>query len=81
MCIGETADLLVSLFNPHVPTSRATSMKQAVNVAAAMAQDLSGSVLLSPACASFDWYQGYEARGDDFKKAVKQLSTGEGEDD
>ena len=81
VCIGETADLLVSLFNPHLPTSRATSMKQAVNVAAAMAQDLSGSVLLSPACASFDWYQGYEARGDDFKKAVKQLSTGEGEDD
>ena len=81
MCIGETADLLVSLFSPYVPALRATSMKEAVNVAAAMAQDLSGSVLLSPACASFDWYSGYEARGDDFKKAVKQVSLGEGQDD
>jgi UDP-N-acetylmuramoylalanine--D-glutamate ligase len=81
VCIGETADLLVSLFSPYVPALRATSMKEAVNVAAAMAQDLSGSVLLSPACASFDWYSGYEARGDDFKKAVKQVSLGEGQDD
>jgi UDP-N-acetylmuramoylalanine--D-glutamate ligase len=81
VCIGETADLLVSLFSPHVPALKATSMREAVNVAAAMAQDLSGSVLLSPACASFDWYPGYQARGDDFKKAVEQRSMSQRQDD
>ena len=33
------------------------------------------AVLLSPACASFDWYPdgGYPARGDDFKRLVREL--------
>jgi UDP-N-acetylmuramoylalanine--D-glutamate ligase len=33
-------------------------------------------VLLSPACASFDWYPdgGYPARGDDFKRLVTALA-------
>jgi len=30
-------------------------------------------VLLSPACASFDWYDGYAARGDDFRREVEAL--------
>ena len=29
-------------------------------------------VVLSPACASFDWYPGYAARGDDFHRAVRE---------
>ncbi len=32
-------------------------------------------VLLSPACASFDWYDGYAARGDDFSREVRALTT------
>ena len=31
-------------------------------------------VLLSPACASFDMYEGFEARGRDFKRLVQELS-------
>jgi UDP-N-acetylmuramoylalanine--D-glutamate ligase len=33
------------------------------------------AVLLSPACASFDWYPGggYPARGDDFRRAVHSM--------
>jgi hypothetical protein len=27
-------------------------------------------VVLSPGCASFDWYSGYPARGDDFRRLV-----------
>jgi len=31
------------------------------------------TVLLSPACASFDLFKNYEDRGDQFKAAVKNL--------
>lgn len=48
------------------------SMDKAVEIA----YDISGVpqvVLLSPACASFDMYEGFEARGRDFKRLVKEL--------
>lgn len=48
------------------------SMEEAVR----MAHELSGIpqvVLLSPACASFDMYSGFEERGRDFKRLVKEL--------
>jgi UDP-N-acetylmuramoylalanine--D-glutamate ligase len=36
-------------------------------------------VLLSPACASFDWYPsgGYPARGDDFRRLFATLQAGD----
>jgi UDP-N-acetylmuramoylalanine--D-glutamate ligase len=37
-------------------------------------------VLLSPGCASFDWYSGYPARGEDFARAVRVLVGGQQED-
>ena len=33
-------------------------------------------VILSPACASFDWYASYGARGDDFVNEVARLDQG-----
>ncbi len=55
-----------------VPCYPATTLEDAVGQASALAQpgDL---VLLSPACASFDMFSGYPARGDAFVKAVEGL--------
>ncbi len=48
------------------------SMQDAVLTANKLA-DPGDVVLFSPACASFDMYQNYQQRGDDFKEKVKQL--------
>ena len=52
----------------------ATSMDDAVAAAARLSSP-GDTVLLSPACASFDWYPdgGYPARGDDFRREVADL--------
>ena len=50
------------------------SMEEAVKKAHAIAGPPQ-TVLLSPACASFDMYDGYEARGRDFKALVKALEN------
>jgi UDP-N-acetylmuramoylalanine--D-glutamate ligase len=50
-------------------------MDDAVADAAALAQP-GDVVLLSPGCASFDWYSSYGERGDDFARAVRELHEG-----
>lgn len=51
----------------------AANMQQAVQQAAQLAQ-AGDSVLLSPACASFDMFSGYEERGAVFAAAVRELA-------
>lgn len=75
--LGTAALEVTTPFAPYCPTRVATSMAHAV----ALADDLAEPgdvVLLSPACASFDWYPGggYPARGDDFKRLVSELADG-----
>ena len=48
------------------------SADEAVKEASRMASD-GDVVLLSPCCASFDLFKNYEDRGEQFKKAVRQL--------
>jgi UDP-N-acetylmuramoylalanine--D-glutamate ligase len=48
------------------------SMPDAVQVAYRLAER-GDTVLLSPACASFDLFENYEDRGRQFKNAVRQL--------
>ncbi|MEJ1222546.1 UDP-N-acetylmuramoyl-L-alanine--D-glutamate ligase [Sediminicola sp. 1XM1-17] len=59
---GNVVDLMVETF----------SMEEAIKVAYKIAER-GDTVLLSPACASFDLFKNYEDRGDQFKEAVKNL--------
>jgi UDP-N-acetylmuramoylalanine--D-glutamate ligase len=71
VAIGEAADDVAAAFEGLVPVRRAGTMDEAVAEAAGLAQR-GDAVLLSPACASFDWYGSYAERGDDFVRAVRQ---------
>jgi UDP-N-acetylmuramoylalanine--D-glutamate ligase len=72
VAIGEAADEVEAAFAGAVPVVRAGSMRDAVRVASEYARP-DDAVLLSPACASFDWYESYAARGDDFAREVGVL--------
>jgi len=71
--LGEAATEVTDAFSGWCPTTVARSMEEAVDQAASLARP-GDVVLLSPACASFDWYPtgGYPARGDDFKRLVRK---------
>jgi len=73
--LGAAAAEVTAPFEPYCLTRIATSMAQAVEFADELAER-GDVVLLSPACASFDWYPGggYPARGDDFKQLVRALN-------
>ena len=72
--LGTSAGEVTDAFAPYCHTEVASSMASAVDAAARLAEP-GDVVLLSPACASFDWYPdgGYPARGDDFKRLVTAL--------
>jgi UDP-N-acetylmuramoylalanine--D-glutamate ligase len=72
VAIGEAAGEVEAAWSGLRPVQRAESMEAAVAAAAAAASP-GDVVLLSPACASFDWYGSYGERGDDFARAVGAL--------
>ncbi len=73
--IGETSSILTEVFNGLVPSLTANSMEEAVSQATQLAKGSDADVVLSPACASFDWYPNYIERGNDFKRVVEQLKS------
>jgi UDP-N-acetylmuramoylalanine--D-glutamate ligase len=72
VAIGEAAPLVADVFAGVAPVTEAASMDDAVKRAADAAQ-AGDAVVLSPGCASYDWYRSYGERGDDFTRAVREL--------
>jgi UDP-N-acetylmuramoylalanine--D-glutamate ligase len=73
--IGEDGDNIESQLRGAATIERAGSIQDAVNIAFDNATP-GDSVLLAPACASFDMFGSFEERGEAFKSAVRQLSDG-----
>jgi UDP-N-acetylmuramoylalanine--D-glutamate ligase len=71
--IGEAGPMFARLLAGKVPVRESELLVTAVNEAAEAAR-AGEVVLLSPACASFDQFRDYEARGDAFRAAVEALS-------
>lgn len=70
--IGEDGSQIAAVFDGQVPVHFASSMNEAVAIAKQHAQD-GDDVLLSPACASFDMYRGFEHRGEHFVEVVREV--------
>lgn len=71
---GEDAAAIEDAFHGLSPTVRVADLREAVRNAAAIAE-AGDTVLLAPACASFDQYRNFEARGEDFRDAVLELTA------
>lgn len=73
ICLGVDNKKIIDLFGNVVDIMiEVTSMSDAVKMAKRIAEK-GDTVLLSPACASFDLFENYEDRGNQFKKAVQNL--------
>jgi len=72
--IGEDASAIGGAVGSRVPTHSAKNLSEAVDISFQQAE--SGDIVLfSPACASFDMFANFEARGEAFKQTVMELSA------
>ncbi len=70
--IGKAGPDFAALLQPHVPVEQCETLDKAVAAAAARAE-AGDTVLLSPACASFDQFRDFEERGEAFRAAVEHI--------
>ena len=74
VAIGEARTRLREAFGAVVSVQEAGTMGEAVRLAFAAARP-GGTVLLAPACASFDMFSDYAERGGAFKREVDRLAA------
>ncbi|MEM1188726.1 MAG: UDP-N-acetylmuramoyl-L-alanine--D-glutamate ligase [Pseudomonadota bacterium] len=72
LLIGEAAPLLAEALAGTTAIERMDTLPEAVGRAAEIAGE-GETVLLSPACASFDQFASYEARGESFRSAIEEV--------
>ncbi len=73
ICLGKNNKKIIDAFSNKVETIvEASTALEAVAYGYRLAKK-DETVLLSPACASFDLFENYEERGNEFKKAVRSL--------
>jgi UDP-N-acetylmuramoylalanine--D-glutamate ligase len=73
VAVGEAAPEIAMLFDSRVAVSKAGSIEEAVREAFELAPRR-GTVLLAPACASWDMFRDYAERGDRFARAARGLA-------
>jgi UDP-N-acetylmuramoylalanine--D-glutamate ligase len=71
--IGEDGEKIAQELGGKTPVHRSGTLKQALHDARSHAA-AGDTVLLSPACASYDQFKNFEDRGDQFKALVRSLS-------
>lgn len=72
IAIGESKEKIYETFSSKVKVIKAETMDEAIRAARKEAKP-GDTVLLSPACASFDMFSGFEERGEVFKRLVASL--------
>ena len=73
ICLGDNNQKLIETFANVVDFMIETiSIEEAVKIAYKLTEE-GDAVLLSPACASYDLFENYKDRGEQFKQAVRQL--------
>ena len=78
VAIGQAGPDIAGVFDGVTTVVTADDMAAAITAAAELAHP-GDAVVLSPGCASFDWYANYVARGDDFRRKVTEhLASQEG---
>jgi UDP-N-acetylmuramoylalanine--D-glutamate ligase len=76
--IGEAMEMFATALAPQLPVYRCESLERAVREATAAAQrDGGGTVLLAPACASWDQFRNFEERGEQFINIVRAMTEAE----
>ena len=70
--IGDAGPLYADILEPYTSVHRSEMMAEAIREALAAAKP-GDVVMLSPACASFDQFRDFEARGDQFRQIVEAL--------